>query len=156
MVDANTGAYVTFNETTKDLSKAILSSSSIPFVFPSQPWEIEGAKMVGIDGGTAWGTNLVSVVQRCRELVDSDSKITVDIVVCDSHQISQWDDKGSAINNFLRFEEIKKYNDAVANIARFMLAFPDVNFRYFVSPSGPVADGLNMLNADNSTITWPM
>ena len=88
MVDANTGAYVTFNETTKDLSKAILSSSSIPFVFPSQPWEIEGAKMVGIDGGTAWGTNLVSVVQRCRELVDSDSKITVDIVVCDSHQIS--------------------------------------------------------------------
>ena len=37
-----------------------------------------------------------------------------------------------------------------------MLAFPEVNFRYYVSPSGKTPGGLNMLNADNKTITWPL
>ena len=48
------------------------------------------------------------------------------------------------MNNILRLEEIKKYKDIIANIAEFMLAFPDVNFRYFVSQSGPVVEGLNI------------
>lgn len=33
-VDAVGGSYVMFNETSKDVVKAVVSSSSIPFVFP--------------------------------------------------------------------------------------------------------------------------
>lgn len=34
MVDANSGTYVTFDETVSDPARAVQSSSSIPFVFP--------------------------------------------------------------------------------------------------------------------------
>jgi len=36
-----------------------------------------------MDGGTVWNTNLVSAVERCREIVDDDSQITLDVIVCD-------------------------------------------------------------------------
>jgi hypothetical protein len=35
-----------------------------------------------MDGGVAWGTNLVSAINRCKEQVDKDEEITMDIVVC--------------------------------------------------------------------------
>lgn len=38
-VDANSGAYHTFNETSIDPIKGVVSSASIPFVFPHQVWE---------------------------------------------------------------------------------------------------------------------
>lgn len=62
MVDANSGAYVTFDESVSDPAKAVQSSSSIPFVFPSQGWDINGTHYTGMDGGSVWNTNLVSVV----------------------------------------------------------------------------------------------
>ncbi len=37
-VDVNTGAYHLFNETVSDPVKAVVSSASIPFVFPHQIW----------------------------------------------------------------------------------------------------------------------
>ena len=33
-VDAVSGSYVTFDETTDDLAKAMMSTASIPFIFP--------------------------------------------------------------------------------------------------------------------------
>lgn len=76
-VDANTGTYIINNETCSDPVKAVMSSASIPFVFPSQKWDNGNIDM---DGGSAWRLNLVSAVHRCREIVDDDSKITLDIV----------------------------------------------------------------------------
>lgn len=37
-VDVNSGTYMIFNETVSDPIKAIVSSASIPFVFPNQAW----------------------------------------------------------------------------------------------------------------------
>jgi len=37
-VDVNSGAYHIFNETVSDPVKAVVSSASIPFVFPHQVW----------------------------------------------------------------------------------------------------------------------
>jgi predicted acylesterase/phospholipase RssA len=34
-VDVNTGSYITLNETTTEAVKAIVSSASIPFIFPN-------------------------------------------------------------------------------------------------------------------------
>jgi len=100
-VDVNTGAYHIWDETTEDLPKAVVSSASIPFIFPNQQWKEEG--LVVMDGGTVYNTNLVSAVQRCREIVDDESKIIIDIVVCSSHSLPEWTDKKSTIGNYLRF-----------------------------------------------------
>ena len=78
--DVNSGAYLLFDEKTSDVPKAVVSSASIPLFFPNQDW---GNGVVAMDGGTIYGTNLVSAVNRCKEIVgDDESKITIDIIVC--------------------------------------------------------------------------
>jgi predicted acylesterase/phospholipase RssA len=62
-VDANSGNYIQWDETSPDPMKSVLSSAAIPFVFPDQKWP----QVVAIDGGSTWNTNLVSSVKRCRE-----------------------------------------------------------------------------------------
>lgn len=44
----------------------------------------------------------------------------------------------------------------MGDINEFMQAHPKVNLRHFVQPSEPLASGLNELNLDNSTCTYPM
>lgn len=85
-VDANTGSYVIFDKDASDIIKAIVSSASIPFAFPSQNWEINGQRVVAIDGGSVWNININSAIDACRNLVgeDNDKKINVDIILCGS------------------------------------------------------------------------
>jgi len=78
--DVNTGDYHPFYENATDPVKATISSASIPFVFPHQ--EFPDLDLVLMDGGTVYNINLVSAVHRCREVVDDDSKIVLDILDC--------------------------------------------------------------------------
>ena len=101
-VDVTTGNYILWDETASDVPKAVVSSSSIPFIFPNQKWSDEG--YVVMDGGTVYNTNLVSAVNRCKEIVgDDESKIILDIVVCSSHSLAKWEDKKDTLGNYLRF-----------------------------------------------------
>ena len=60
-VDINTGSYHVFNESSNtDYVKQVISSASIPFVFPHQHWPKE--HLVLMDGGTVWNTNMVSAI----------------------------------------------------------------------------------------------
>jgi len=79
-----------------------------------------------MDGGTVWNTNLVSAVQRCREIVDDDSKIILDIIVCDDDELDAWESENNAMSNYLRFNGIKSYHDSIADIDEFSQAFPEV------------------------------
>lgn len=80
-VDVNSGAYRTFNESSADPVQDIVSSAAIPFAFPYITHKGD-PDFYTSDGGVAWGTNIVSAVDRCREQVDDDSQITIDVVVC--------------------------------------------------------------------------
>jgi hypothetical protein len=109
-----------------------------------------------MDGGTVYNTNLVSAVNKCREMVDDDSEITMDIVVCDTAKIDSWGQQGNSINNFLRYRSIREYHSKVADIYDFKLAYPKVNFRYYLEPSTPLPGGLAILDFNNQTSTFPM
>ncbi len=81
-VDANTGNYDSFTEvetSIDDFPFSVAASSSIPVLFPPQK-HFKGK--VYIDGGTGYGVDLVSAVARCREIVDDDSKIILDVILC--------------------------------------------------------------------------
>ena len=57
-----------------------------------------------MDGGTVYNTNLVSAVNRCKEIVgDDESKIILDIVVCSSYDLPAWTETKNAMSNYLRF-----------------------------------------------------
>lgn len=152
-VDIIQGNYITFNETVIDPVKAITSSASIPFVFPHQVWSED---LVCMDGGTVWNTNLASAVQRCHEIVDDDSQITMDIIICGDYQFSTWSDQNNAYNDYLRYEDIKSSYQDMGDVFDLMQAFPKVNYRYYIQPSEPLPTGLGIINFDNNTSTWPM
>ena len=110
-----------------------------------------------MDGGTVYNINLVSAVHRCREVVDDDSKIVLDIIDCfASAKLDGWEDPNNALSNYLRFKSIKQYHDNVEDVYGFAEFFPNVTIRHYITPSGEMAGGLNLLNADNATVTWPM
>lgn len=147
------GAYITFTEKTVDPVKAVVSSASIPGVFPTQVWN---SSLVCMDGGTVYNTNLVSAVERCREQVDDDSQITLDVIICDDYHIEEWHDQNDALNNYMRFTDFKSSYDGMADVYNFKQAYTKINYRYYIQPSVPLPGGLSLLNFDNKTNTFPM
>lgn len=106
-VNAANGNYEVFNETLSDEDKinGIMTSSAIPFVFPSQHWTFNNEAFIGIDGGSVWNLNLVSAIQRCKEIVDDESKITIDVIDCLTYKSPDYTDEArkNTIENFLRY-----------------------------------------------------
>lgn len=56
----------------------------------------------------------------------------------------------------LRYDSIKEYYSGFSDVNVFYHAYPNVNFRHLFAPTGKMAGGLDMLNFDNATNTWPM
>jgi predicted acylesterase/phospholipase RssA len=110
-VDSNTGNYVTFNENTfSDVIKAVVSSASIPFIFPHQVYTDDN--VVCMDGGVGYNVNIVSAVERCRE-TSTDDEITVDIILCSGSHMPDWTEKENSIGNYLRSRELAKYYKSI-------------------------------------------
>ena len=150
-MDIVSGNYIVFNETEADKAKVVVSSASMPFIFPNRKWEDRG--VICMDGGTTWNVNLVSAIERCREIVDDDSDITIDIISADTH-ILEGKIGRNAYHNYLIFQDLKKYFGKESDVVVFMKAFPTVNFRYYVEPSIPLPAGSKLLDFDNSTNTY--
>ena len=90
-VDLNSGSIVIFDETVPEelRSKVILSSASIPSFFP--PVEIDEMQLV--DGGTFQNISIGDPIDRCREEVNDDSEIVVDLILCFDKvvDVEKWD-----------------------------------------------------------------
>ena len=70
--------------------------------------------------------------------------------------LGPWKNRDNALSNYFRFNDLKGKYDSDADILRFQEAFPNVNFRYYVEPTEDIPGGLDIINVDNSTITWPL
>jgi hypothetical protein len=56
----------------------------------------------------------------------------------------------------LRFKDIKDFYQGVSDIFDFKQAYPNINFRHYITPSEPLAGALGILDFNNATMTWPM
>lgn len=103
-VDVNSGEYVVFDDSMpfSDFPLLVVSSASIPFIFPHRHY----GNHILMDGGTVWNTNLVSAVDKCKDMGFEDKDIILDIILCGSKQIGDIGDTGNAINNYLRYYDI--------------------------------------------------
>jgi hypothetical protein len=84
-----------------------------------------------MDGGPASGTNLGSAIEHCRELVDDDSKIIVDILQCKYDVIPE--DKVASKNAWTNWRRAKNFHSHYSNLDEIdeqMKAYPNVNYRY--------------------------
>ena len=134
-VDAITGDVVTFDENDwkEDFLLGLCGSAAVPFVFPPVVYK---DKLL-MDGGVAWSLDISSAIARCREIVDSDSKIVLDIIDLDKNLAGvppSWNETGNSLSNFMRFRKIRDYYQSADNEFEAQWAFPDVQFRYVISP----------------------
>lgn len=108
-----------------------------------------------MDGMTAWNTNVDAAIQRCFEITQDPTKITVDVLVCGVTKIEEKDVENSkTLDNWFRAREINKDINSGNSIVQSMRAHPGVNFRHkFEENNG--ASGLSEINFD-SKVTWPL
>jgi hypothetical protein len=116
-VDTISGAYLQFDETTprEEVAQAIISSASIPAVFPDQKYK----GYVLMDGGTVWNTNLISAVEKCMDLVDDKSKIIVDIAICGHSELNSINETSNTISNLMRYWDIRKYYNSMDDVLEY-------------------------------------
>lgn len=139
-MDLNTGKIIIFDENTPDdvKAEAIASSASLPGAF--SPVLLRGMSLV--DGGVFNNLDLGEAIVRCREEVDKDEDIIVDVVLCfnEPHKIPEWTlEEGLNTNtynlynrkNYLKDYYFWYYEDLI----RVMRGYPHVKFRYVVTPS---------------------
>lgn len=140
------------NTAYKDLPKASFASASIPGAFPPFNWDGVGIFM---DGGTVNNVNIQSAIDQCKEIVDDESKITVDVLICADVAGEVVDEKhvGKTIANVLRDRKIHKAFNGAKTIKRQKKSHPSVNFRYLVNEIVGHAGGLSELSFDGDD-TW--
>ena len=139
------GQLITFNETEPDmLINAAMASSAIPVVFPTQSFNGD----TFVDGGVIQDVNVIDGIVRCLEMTNNDpTKIVVDVVLCNSPHLPIKNDttleKYKTIDVGLRTVNILRYNSGLINTRAAQNAFPTVNWRYLIFPSGPLPGDLN-------------
>ena len=116
-----------------DAIPTIVGSSAIPFAFP----HMQIGNHTYIDGGCIWNLDVAGAIRRCKEIVEDDADIIVDIILCSEYHIKDVGDlkRYNAIDHIFRAREIEDYNDLMQDIHRALINYPEVNFRYVLGPS---------------------
>ena len=105
-----------------------------------------------MDGGTVWNTNLISAVDKCSSLGFAKSDIVVDIAICGHSEMKTLNATSNTISNIMRYWEIRKYYNSMDDVIEYQETEPDVNFRYLLVPSEPLAGGIHMLFFNHTSI----
>ena len=110
--NVETGEYTPFNNdniTFEEMPTAAMSSGSIPAVFAPQHFK----GMYLMDGGTIWDVNVQSAIEQCLDIVDDQSDIILDVMICAYQEDLPTPDKMNTIHNFWRQRQIHHfYNDS--------------------------------------------
>ena len=163
-IDANDGLYYSFGlHEYSDLSKsvdAVVGSAAMPFVFPPKKFTMDDGSVLDLmDGGSTWNNNMVPAIEDClaKEGIDSYSQIEVDIIVLSPWEMSTYGGStDNALDYYNRMKDIRGFYQDTADVAEFMKAFPDLNFRYFFQPDKEVLPQLSIMSFDYETTTRPL
>ena len=154
--EVNTGDQTLFNNDNTeftDLPRAAVASASIGGVFPPFVW---GDGRIFMDGGAVHNVNAHSAIDECLKLVDDESKIIIDVLVCNAkEETTSSEADASTISNYFRSRNIKKAYDGPNNFHLDMLAHPTVQFRYLAYEAEGHAGGTSEINF-NGDETWSM
>ena len=107
-----------------------------------------------MDGGVVWNLDIASAVNKCRLLVDSDDKIILDVIDLDRSYpiLPQWNTSGNAVSNYLRQRRIRDYFLRLDDEIEVQHAFPDVKYRYVISPKNELDPLYRELSLDHELI----
>ena len=169
-LNTNTGdiEYFTDDNVPKDeFYKAAFSSTCVVGAWPNYHWlQPDGSIKSYSDNYMIANTDAQSTINRCLEVVDDPSKITIDVLILgDAKDFEVYDhheedakrkDKQSwkSLGNFLRARDISYQYGNYNSIFHTIQANPEVNFRYIVRQEGAYS-GLDQIKFDPE-LTWPL
>lgn len=116
---------------------ALISSTAVSFVFPVE--ELDGMALV--DGSLFTTISIGDPISRCREEVENDSDIIVDVIMCytEIYPIekltfaeTRW---MTAYDFYARRKEIFRSYYYKEDFTLLERSFKDVNFRIYIEPS---------------------
>ena len=135
-----TGDYEIFNETLgADLVEAIMSSAAPPLLFP--PRHFRGG--IYLDGACLVSLDTFSLVTRCLNKVESQADIELDLIFDHYSTFNDTMTKNwTSYDVFFRTQEIQSHDSSLWVVYNTMAAYPEVKFRYVLSPSEYLKAGL--------------
>lgn len=136
LTDVLTGAFVD-NTSTLDsnLQDVMFASFSYAGFFP--PAESMGSTW--FDGSVIWDLDIFSAVNKCLETHEQ-KDVVVDVLLT-SQKVLKIVDASSynSLQMLFRYLEVARYYGAMDGLLRAQFAYPDVQFRHIISPSGELA-----------------
>jgi len=145
-VDVTNGQYRSFSDTNitqgENLEDVMFASMSYPGFFP--PANTLGSYY--FDGSAVWDVDLFTAINRCHDLGFAYKDIVADFVMTSGANLKdvQADDYKS-IGMLFRYLEISSFYNTMDGYLRAKFAYPDVTFRYKITPSGKIPSSLNPL-----------
>lgn len=147
VTDFSTGEKVTFsekdwpNDDEADRQMAInaaLWSSSVPIFFKYRNYQ----DRTFIDGGwSGEGLDVEDAIFRCREIVDSDEQITVDVLFATNISFSEVTKNDfSAFQIYQRQKSVQSFGSSTRAYSSGVDAYPKVNYRYVMIASQKLPD----------------
>ena len=143
MTNMNNGQYEVFNNhRDKKLNKedellAILSSSSIPIIFPHILFNNNSY----IDGKISSKVDTTSGITICRDYGFADEDIIMDIIMLSISEIPKIDPNLSTLSSGQRALEILFNDIFIRELDELSHVFPNVKIRYIVTPTRLPASG---------------
>ncbi len=145
---ARDGIYKSWDEedikTIEELVNIVRSSAAIPVIFPS----IEQKGEYYMDGGVINNVDVFSGIHKCLDMGFEEKDITVDIVRCKPNkEIEEVDvSKYNSLQMLQRYIQISTKDFFMNTIEDVIRNFPNVNYRYLISPNVPLPSSFPPLN----------
>lgn len=132
-----------------ELVDAIMSSAAYPVLLPSA--DFRNNKYM--DGGVKNAIDVSAGIHKCLDAGFSQKEIVIDIILCSSKHLSLIDASHARPLNILnRVIQLYSYDKVVRNVDDIMLIFPDIKYRYVVTPSIVLPSGDLPLNFSHAQI----
>jgi predicted patatin/cPLA2 family phospholipase len=140
-VDLIEGEYKTWDETSlksnEDLISAVLSSASVPAVFPFQSYDNGHF----VDGGVNVGVDLLTGINKCFEMGFEEKDIIVDTILCGKLGMDENKKSLHTLGVLTRVLEIIRHNNSIRDVVEAVRIYPEINFRYLVAPEKMLPSG---------------
>jgi predicted patatin/cPLA2 family phospholipase len=140
-VDLKTGKYQTWDERNmmnyQQIVERIMCSSAFPGFFPYVDEEYAHYT----DGGINVGVDLISGINKCKEMGFKDEEIILDTILCSNSHIPEKEKNLKAPQVLARIVEIIYFNNSMRDLMDALRFYPNVNFRYLVSHKGDFPTG---------------
>jgi hypothetical protein len=136
ITDVLSGAFTDFTEkniTDPDtLVNVMYASFAYAGFFP--PVEAFGSQW--FDGSAVWELDIFSAINKCLSVVTDESDIIVDVILTSSANLKEIDASSfKSVSMLFRYLEISSFYNSMDGLLRAKFAFPQINFRYVVSPT---------------------